>query len=48
MFCFTELAPKQVRVNCVNPGVIITELQKRAGLNEEAYAAVSFPYTRLK
>jgi NAD(P)-dependent dehydrogenase (short-subunit alcohol dehydrogenase family) len=32
-----ELAPKQVRVNSVNPGVIITELQKRGGLNEEAY-----------
>lgn len=34
-----ELAPKQVRVNCVNPGVVITELQKRAGLNEDQYAA---------
>ncbi|KAK3098918.1 hypothetical protein FSP39_024274 [Pinctada imbricata] len=33
-----ELAPKKVRVNCVNPGVIITELQKRGGLDEEAYA----------
>ncbi|XP_033741412.1 3-oxoacyl-[acyl-carrier-protein] reductase FabG-like [Pecten maximus] len=33
-----ELAPKQVRVNSVNPGVIITELQKRGGLDEEAYA----------
>ncbi|XP_078336268.1 3-oxoacyl-[acyl-carrier-protein] reductase FabG-like [Crassostrea virginica] len=33
-----ELAPKQVRVNGVNPGVIITELQKRGGLDEEAYA----------
>jgi len=33
-----ELAPKQVRVNGVNPGVTITELQKRGGLNEEAYA----------
>jgi len=32
-----ELAPKNVRVNCVNPGVIITELQKRGGLDEEAY-----------
>ncbi|WAR09285.1 TRN2-like protein [Mya arenaria] len=32
-----ELAPKQVRVNCVNPGVTITELQKRGGLDEEAY-----------
>ncbi|XP_071954898.1 3-oxoacyl-[acyl-carrier-protein] reductase FabG-like [Antedon mediterranea] len=34
-----EMAPKKVRVNCVNPGVIVTELQKRGGLNEEAYAA---------
>ncbi|XP_060065114.1 3-oxoacyl-[acyl-carrier-protein] reductase FabG-like [Ylistrum balloti] len=33
-----ELAPKQVRVNSVNPGVVITELQKRGGLDEEAYA----------
>jgi len=34
-----ELAPKQVRVNSVNPGVTITELQKRGGLTDEAYAA---------
>jgi len=33
-----ELAPKQVRVNSVNPGVIETEVHKRAGMNEEAYA----------
>ncbi|MCL4133046.1 UNVERIFIED_CONTAM: hypothetical protein GTU68_004310 [Idotea baltica] len=33
------MAPKKVRVNCVNPGVIVTELQKRGGLNEEQYAA---------
>lgn len=33
-----DLAPKQVRVNSVNPGVIVTELQKRGGMNEEAYA----------
>ncbi|CAE1256759.1 unnamed protein product [Acanthosepion pharaonis] len=33
-----ELASKQVRVNSVNPGVIITEIHKRAGLDDEAYA----------
>jgi len=33
-----ELAPKKVRVNSVNPGVIITDLQRRGGLNEESYA----------
>ncbi|XP_055596126.1 3-oxoacyl-[acyl-carrier-protein] reductase FabG-like [Uranotaenia lowii] len=34
-----ELAPKQVRVNAVNPGVIITDIHKRGGMDEQAYAA---------
>lgn len=33
-----ELASKQVRVNSVNPGVIVTELQRRGGLADDAYA----------
>jgi len=33
-----ELAPKQVRVNSVNPGVTLTNLQKRGGMTEENYA----------
>ena len=34
-----ELAPKGVRVNAVNPGVTITNLQRRGGMSEENYAA---------
>ncbi|OAD62283.1 3-oxoacyl-[acyl-carrier-protein] reductase FabG [Eufriesea mexicana] len=30
-----ELAPKQVRVNAVNPGVIVTNLHKRSGMSDE-------------
>ncbi|XP_038059867.1 3-oxoacyl-[acyl-carrier-protein] reductase FabG-like [Patiria miniata] len=33
-----ELAPKGVRVNSINPGVIVTNLQKAGGLDDEAYA----------
>jgi NAD(P)-dependent dehydrogenase (short-subunit alcohol dehydrogenase family) len=32
-----ELAPKNVRVNAVNPGVVITEIHKRGGMGEEDY-----------
>ncbi|RZC37612.1 adh short and/or KR domain containing protein [Asbolus verrucosus] len=32
-----DLALKQVRVNSVNPGVVITELHKRGGMSEEQY-----------
>lgn len=32
-----DLAPKQVRVNSVNPGVIVTELHKRGGMSEGKY-----------
>ena len=33
-----ELAAKKVRVNAVNPGVVVTDIHKRGGMDEEAYA----------
>jgi NAD(P)-dependent dehydrogenase (short-subunit alcohol dehydrogenase family) len=34
-----ELAPKKVRVNSVNPGVIITNIHKRGGMDDATYQA---------
>jgi NAD(P)-dependent dehydrogenase (short-subunit alcohol dehydrogenase family) len=34
-----DLAPKGVRINAVNPGVTVTNLHKRGGMEAENYAA---------
>lgn len=34
-----ELASKGIRVNAVNPGVVVSNLHRRAGMQEAAYAA---------
>lgn len=33
-----EMAAHNVRVNSVNPGVVVTEIHKRGGMSDEAYA----------
>ncbi|KAG8239199.1 hypothetical protein J437_LFUL018564 [Ladona fulva] len=37
-----EAAPHGVRINAVNPGVIVTNLHKRGGMDEETYVKVTF------
>jgi len=34
-----DLAPQGIRVNAVNPGVVVTNLHRRSGMNEEKYSA---------
>ena len=34
-----ELAPQGVRINAVNPGVVVSELHRRSGFDDERYAS---------
>src|SRR5436190_249786 len=34
-----ELAAKGVRINAVNPGVVVTDIHRRGGMDEESYQA---------
>lgn len=37
--CSLDLAAKNVRVNSVNPGVVVTDIHKRGGMTEAEYSA---------
>ena len=39
-----EVADKGVRVNAVNPGVIITDVHKRSGMDEAKYKVARIFY----
>ncbi len=34
-----ELAPEKIRVNAINPGVVVSELHRRGGMDDAQYAA---------
>ena len=39
MYMMQDLAPFNIRVNVVNPGVVETPLQKRGGMTDDSYTA---------